>query len=335
MYNLFLVQTPFQLFNSIEAKNRFHKDEKNILIVINKGNEKNLNQITEIINYDTHWDEIIQIDFITMWQRIFYPISIKSKINKWNGLKVSTIYVALYRNISAHIVNNVNHKKTIIYDDGNSMFKTVKFLNEKKKKSFSFLRELKDRLLLRNTKIDFLYQSTLFTLFDITSFQNIENRVIKNDFSYFKSKIKSLKKEKNIFFIGSKMIDNGITKETFEVALKIVIKFYEKSNKEVYYVPHRYEDLEYLEKLAKKFNFTLMPFSSIIEFEFIRKGIDPYEVATFRSTAVDTLKIIYDTNIQIFSLPLEHISEKKREEFNLVYQNFIKKMYKIEEIECV
>jgi len=332
MYNLFLVQTPFQLFNAIEAKNRFHKNEKNILIIIHKGNEKNLNQINTIIDYDKDWMKIIQIDFITTFQRLLYPFYIKTFIDKWNQLHVNTIYVALYRNIAAHIVNSVKHTTTIIYDDGNTMFKTIKFLNEKKKKSFSALRGLKDRILLRNTKIDFLYDSTLFTLFDITSFQNIENSVIKNDFSYFKSKIKNLRKEKNIFFIGSKMIHNGLKKKTFEKVLKTVIEFYAKLNKEVYYVPHRYEDLSYLEKLAKEFNFILMPFSSIIEFEFIMKGIDPSEVATFRSTAVDTLNIIYDADVRIFKMGLESIDNKKWDEFNLVYQNFENKNYKIESI---
>jgi hypothetical protein len=90
--------------------------------------------------------------------------------------------------------------------------------------------------------------------------------------------------------------------------------------------------LEYLEKLAKKFNFTLMPFSSIIEFEFIMKGIDPSEVATFRSTAVDTLKIIYDADVRIFKMDLENLDKNKWDEFNLVYQNFENKNYEIESI---
>jgi hypothetical protein len=62
MHNLFLVQTPFQLFNAIEAKNRFHPNDKNILIIIHKGQQKNMEQIHEILDYDNEWFEVIYID---------------------------------------------------------------------------------------------------------------------------------------------------------------------------------------------------------------------------------------------------------------------------------
>jgi len=47
MYNVFLAQTPFQLFNAVEAKNRFHLNQKNILIIINiKVHKINLKSIS-------------------------------------------------------------------------------------------------------------------------------------------------------------------------------------------------------------------------------------------------------------------------------------------------
>lgn len=332
MYNIFLVQTPFQLFNAIEAKNRFDKNEKNILILINRGKEKNLDQIKKILEYDSEWFDLIQIDFYTKIQKLFYPLLIKNIINKLNAYTIDKIYVALYRNISAHIINSVHHQNSIIYDDGNNMFKTIEFLDKSKKKSFSYFRKMISVLLLRKTDINFIYKSTIFTLFDISEFKKISNPIIHNDFSYFKSKIKNLKKEKNVFFIGSRMIDNGISKDIFESSLKKVVEFYRVVNKNVIYVPHRYEDIEYLESLSKKLKFVLTPFSSIIEFEFIIKGINPNEVSTFRSTAVDTLKIIYNAKIMIFKINLDKIEKNKQEEFKLVYNNFKNKKYDIKSI---
>jgi hypothetical protein len=163
-------------------------------------------------------------------------------------------------------------------------------------------------------------------------FKNIKNKIIQNDFSYFKTKIRNLEKEEDVFFIGSRMIDNGISKEVFELSLKKVVEFYKTVNKNVIYVPHRYENIEYLEELSKKLKFILTPFSTIIEFEFIMKGIDPSEVATFRSTAVDTLKIIYNTKVMIFKIELDKIDKNKQNEFKLVYKNFENKKYVIESI---
>lgn len=332
MHNLFLVQTPFQLFNAIEAKNRFHSNEKNILIIIYKGQQKNLDQIHKILDYDSEWFEVIQIDFVTKIQRFLYPILINNMIKKLNRFKINTIYVALYRNIAAHIINSVKHEDTVIYDDGNNIFKTINFLDNNKKKSFQVFRKIISVLLLRKTDIGFIYKSTIFTLFDISLFQNIKNKIIQNDFSYFKTKIRSLEKEEDVFFIGSRIIDNGISRDVFEVSLEKVVKFYKEINKNVKYVPHRYEDIEYLDKLSQKLKFILTPFSSIIEFEFIMKGIDPSEVATFRSTAVDTLKIIYNPKVRIFKIGLDKIDKNKQEEFKLVYKNFENKKYEIKSI---
>lgn len=333
MYNLFLVQTPFQLFNAVEAKNRFHLNQKNILIVIHKGNQKNLDQIKKILDYDSGWTEVIQIDFFTKIQKFFYPINVKSLLNRLNALKIDIIYVALYRNLVAHIVNSVKHHQTVLFDDGNSILKTIHFLNQKKEKKHFFLRKVFSILSFRKSNIDFIYSSKIFTLFDLSSFKNITNEITKNDFSYFKTKIKTLTKEENVFFVGSRMIGNGISKETFESSLMYVVDFYRTINKQIYYIPHRYEDMEYLKILSKKYVFALSPFSSIIEFEFILKGIDPTEVATFRSTAVDTLKLIYDTNIRVFKIALDKIESGKKNEFELVYKNFEYKQYKIESME--
>ena len=332
MYNLFLVQTPFQLFNAIEAKNRFHHNEKNILIIIHKGNKKNYDQMKMILDYDKEWFDVIEIDFFSRVQKLFYPILIKDIIGKLNMYRINNIYVALYRNIAAHIINSVEHKNTIIYDDGNNIFKTIDFINKRQKKSFTFFRKMISIISRRKTEVTFLYSCKIFTLFDISSFKALKNEIMQNDFSYFKSKIKNLKKEKNVFFIGSRMIDNGISKDVFESSLEKVVAVYREMNKNVLYVPHRYEDLKYLDSLSEKLKFILTPFSSIIEFEFIMQGIDPSEVATFRSTAVDTLKIIYNPEVRVFKMDLDKIEKNKQEEFKLVYRNFENKKYEIENL---
>ena len=128
------------------------------------------------------------------------------------------------------------------------------------------------------------------------------------------------------------MIGNGIDKKTFEVLLKKVVAYYNKENKSLIYVPHRFEDIDYLEKISKKLNFKLTPFYSIVEFEFIMKGIDPSEIATFRTAAVDSLKIIYNPEIRIFKIPFDQIEKNKHEDYKRIYNNFKNKQYKIVEL---
>lgn len=135
MTNIFLVQTPFQVFNAIEAKQRFHKDEYNILIIIDKGNTKNKYQIDFILEKNYNWDKVITIPFYTRTHKLFYPLIYKKDKSAKKIKNINNIYVALYRNISAHIINSLNYKNITLFDDGNNIFKTIKFLNEKRQKN--------------------------------------------------------------------------------------------------------------------------------------------------------------------------------------------------------
>ena len=120
-----------------------------------------------ILDYNDKWYKVIEIKFISRVKKIFYPFLIKKLIKELNSYGMTNIYVALYRNIAAHIINSVHHKNTILFDDGNNMFKTIEFLDQNKKKSFYFFRKIISRLLFQKTDIDFIYKSTIFTIFDI------------------------------------------------------------------------------------------------------------------------------------------------------------------------
>ena len=68
--NLFIVFTPFQLFNVLEAKNRFHKNDNNILLFIDKGNPKNKAQVDYILSQNS-FDQYHTIDYISSSDKLF------------------------------------------------------------------------------------------------------------------------------------------------------------------------------------------------------------------------------------------------------------------------
>lgn len=327
--NIFIIRTPFQLFNVIEAKNRFHKNEKNFLIIIDNKHPKNMGQIQELLLFDKKWFKIINIPFNLKYQKLFYNFLYSGLIATLKSYNVSNLYLAQYRNISAHIANSISAKKITLFDDGNNMLKTLNFLNNKEEKKYKYFRLVSNYLTGKKHSIDFINHAAIFTLFDTSKYNNLTNQIIFNNYSYFKSHLSLLKNTNCLYFIGSKVIDNGISKEIFEIYLNKILKYCHQNNYNLTYIPHRYEDINYLSLLSKQLNFNLTPFSNIIEFEFFRLGNLPKTVATFRSTGVDTLNSIYNSNVIVFKFSSDQISKSKLNELSLVYDSFIKKSYQI------
>ncbi|MDP4611530.1 MAG: hypothetical protein NWT02_10105, partial [Opitutales bacterium] len=98
--NVYIVHGPFQLFNCCEARHRFHENEQNILIFIDRGDQRNRDQTLRILEKDP-FDEFHHISFQSISDKYLYPIRIKSILKGITN--ADTLYVALYRNISSHI----------------------------------------------------------------------------------------------------------------------------------------------------------------------------------------------------------------------------------------
>jgi hypothetical protein len=327
--NIFIVRTPFQLFNAIEGKNRFHADENNLLLIIDNGNRSNMEQINSVLECDDCWGKTITLELNTRKQKMLYQFLYSWLIDELAKTTINNIYIAQYRNLTAHIINNVKSKSITLFDDGNNIFRTIDFMDKSKSKRYKFARKAIDLMWRRKTSTDFIYDAKIFTLFDLVGYKNIKNEVIHNCYKYFKSQIGRLSRSEDVYFIGSKVIGNGFSKDTFEKLLKGVILHYRENGKGLVYVPHRYEDVAYLEELSNEMNFSVSKFTTIIEYEFIKRNVLPCNISTFRSTAVDTLHLIFGSEVEVFRCPLKEVNMNKRAEFELVYQNFMNKNYQM------
>jgi hypothetical protein len=172
---------------------------------------------------------------------------------------------------------------------------------------------------------DYIYRAKFFTIYDeIKLF--VPNKVIKNDYREFKTHISVLEKENITYFIGTNLLEKILkNKEKFESELEKIILYYQEKNQKIIYIMHRYEEIKYIEKLSKKYNFESVKFNNIIEIELLNRGTVPMGVASFASTAVETINMIYGVDATIFELENSGIFEKYQEVFAKLYDNFRKK----------
>ena len=107
-------------------------------------------------------------------------------------------------------------------------------------------------------------------------------------------------------FIGSNLIDTYMDKAFFEENMLKIVNYYKEYK--VIYILHRYEDKVYLESLGDKLGFEVIQFSMILEIALLEYGKIPEKVATFRSTALETLGYLYaPIAMEVFEIDTERL----------------------------
>lgn len=313
-----LIRTPFQLFNCIEAISQFNRNGHNILICIYK-NEVDKNLFEEILK-ELLWEKVYFFK-LNSFNRVFYPFILTNILKKYKNIEFC--FFGLITSYIVHCVNQIKAKNNILIDDGNETFliaNNIKNNNYGNKFSTSFI----NRMLGKKFNLDFINELKIFTFFDLNSY-SLNNEVIKNDYKNFKKLIDNLPEDNEIFFIGSNLINNYIKKEYFEEILINTIKYF--NNYKIIYIPHRYEDMDYLEKLSIQYGFELKKFSTILELAIFQYKKKPLGLITIRSTALETLGYLYNIKfLNVIELDkTKLLKESQILEYTNLYKNYIEK----------
>jgi hypothetical protein len=304
--NFFIVRTPLQLLNATEARNRFHPKDENILLCIyrKKIDERLMQNII-----DDQWSHIYWFH-LTSLSRAFYPIMLYPFIRKIG--EVTTIYIGLFGNVISHLVNSVIHKEVIIFDDGNEIIKIAHAIKKKKIKES----RISHRVFGKKTDNSFVYHTKFFSIYDLSSYIS-PNKVIQNDYRAFKNKMCTFHEtDDRVYFIGSHLVSNYLEKKIFQKWMKSIETYF--SGRSIIYILHRYENAEILHEIGIE----TIRFDNIIEFQFMKDRIKPAMVVSLRSTALDTLKILYDTNVSIIKIPLCEFKQEKQKEMEELYHYY-------------
>lgn len=321
--NLFIARTPLQLFNCIEAKKRFHKDEHNILLyqyqrLVDK------NQMESLIEVDD-WNTIII--YPLNWQRRIFSYFYIRKMNNRYKNTIDACYIGVFNSIVNVLINTIHPKKIVILDDGTKTLSIAKNMETRKiNNRTSVLKIIRNRFF--NTSRNYLYRASFFSIYPLAEY-NISNKVVLNDYRVFKESLSQIPIEDRVYFIGTNLNEKILkSDQIFEANLQKVIAFYK--NKKMIYVLHRYENIEYIANLAKKYEFDYVKFDNILEVEIAKAGFLPTEFATFGSSAIETLPLLYpNSEYRVFYLESKDILEHKQEVMESLYNSFEQKGYEV------
>ena len=297
-YNIFIVSSPLQLMNAIEATNYF-KTNNNILLLLYTDNTKVLNQMKKLLGFvDWHIIKYISIPQKII-DKLLFVNSIHNSLKDIIKEKIDKLFVGEYRSDHVtHIVNTLTNKNIYLLDDGLAQLDYHKEMNTKSHKVRKFVYKA---LFYKLQKINY----TFFTIFDI---QN--EKIIKNNYSFFKKNISDKQIDNSIYFISQPLVElEIISEENHRKLLSKIINFYKR--KKFIYIMHRREDIEHVKKLSNELNFEYKILENLIELEMINAKSVPLEFATFFSTAIVTLpNFIKISNYRVFQIDKSYLNKK-------------------------
>ncbi len=284
MKNLFIIGTPLQLLNAIEAVKEF-KLENNILVVVHRSLQANKIQI-ENIKKLYQWEEIIEIAY-SKNSSIFKYINL---VKYLKNNRYAYIFISKLEVVPKIVIPNVIKEKVFILDDGVMTISLYENNIKKNKINKYDFKEL--RFLLFGLKIVIRDTINLFTYFDLKPIPKVE--IIKNNLTFLKENYLegTLRDDEILYFLGHPS-SKYISDEEYVESLVKIINFF---NKKIVYIPHRGETQEMIKRISalKSSLLSVEDINMPVELYFLENKIYPSEVIAYYSTALITLKIIYN-----------------------------------------
>ncbi|MFC6670329.1 hypothetical protein [Marinobacterium aestuariivivens] len=310
--NLFVSRTPLQLLNCIEARDRFHGtgSTPNVLLLTYRK-PADLALCEPLL--DGGWNRVIRFR-LNAFSRYCYPLLL------WRALADSRIdhyYSAWLKHLHAHIFNTWRPARTLLIDDGNEVL--IQSSRIEKGELFGMQKaSWLDRLLRRRRSIAADVRPAYFTLYELPWVP--AGRHILNDYRALREKGGQLERRDLVLFIGSNTHPKHIRDAAVFTGLLRRVRTH-FGDRRLLYVLHRYEDAQRVRALAEPLGFEVVRFDSILECVPLAEGWLPQEVATFNSSAADTLHQLYGLPVTVFEIALDRLGpDSNRDKWQQLYR---------------
>ncbi|HED33996.1 MAG TPA: hypothetical protein ENJ08_07245 [Gammaproteobacteria bacterium] len=343
MKSVFLIKSPLQLLNAIEAKYCFELNTNDCVLII-MGDRKSQPQILALANKINEWGSVILLNEVSMFRgnpvisegkvhcikhdfkskmlsKSIFNVSRLNRISKYLT-NVEYIFIGYYKYVyMRHFMNVTAHKKVVLLDDGTA---TIKIAEDRKKgvqENNNIIKKMKisGKRLFQGIKDKEKDNLCFFTMYDIVPGRN--DTFVKNDFKQLKSQIDLLPVSSEIFFIGAPISETGIMSLDDCLAhLKRVKEYF--INSKLVYITHRRDSLEKLGMIENQLNIKVVEFDYPVEYQLGLVGPRPKVVASFISTALDSCRIIFGSKMKILSFRLDFQASPKREVVERLYESY-------------
>lgn len=327
--NLFIIGTPFQLINALEAKQRFPSAINILILTINHSGGIN-QQISSILKQE-NWEEeyIYQIN---TYQRGANSQYIKTLKLIKSEFEIANLFIGHFRIFNQQIAfYYLKPDKFFLLDDGVATTTTQTLYLSKSKMEYdaplpSLIKKY-IKFLIRGIVCKFPYDlykyTNLFTSYRFLKPHSKKQEVLYHSFEYFSSVYKSSTIptiSDTIYFIGQPCGPFCRDEKEYISLFKNIKSFLCKNDYHIVYIAHKLDSKEFLDKLSQS-QWEIKNLDQIIEIYLLTQKIKPIKIISFVSSALFNLATLFpDTEIESIDIrPL--IEEKFLPSMNVVYES--------------
>lgn len=343
MKSIFLIKTPLQLLNAIEARHYFKLDPADCILII-MGDRKSQPQILNLAKKVNEWGKVVVLNDVSvffgnplsigdslldrigrrkLFQRSVFYVRRLNRISHYLG-KVENIFVGYTRYVyMTHFINKTPHNKVFFLDDGNG---TIQLARDRMlgtgHTSVSGLRKkikLISKKYLQGIKNKEPENACFFTAYDITVGEN--DQLVKNEFGYLRGLVDDLPVTNEVYFIGSPLSEAGIiSQEYYLEQLQKIKKYF--NNIDIVYIAHRRDSKQKLDIIKNTLNMKVILFQYPIEYQLAFIGPRPKILASFFSAALDSCRLIFGNELVIIAFRLDVSESPKRSIIESIYDSY-------------
>lgn len=306
-----VVGSPLQLLNAIEARQRFHQDHHCTLLLI-WSHDIDRQQMSALLDQD--WQQVHVFE-AHKWFRLFYPYLMSVVLEPLRG--VDYLYLGYPFKVRAHIANTLQAQQVRFLDDGNASLTLAEQL-----RSPTLIKKhqpkLHDVLLSRKISIDYAKTATFFTLYPDMVWPR--DQVIANDYRMLRQQIARQPTNLDVLFVGSAVAGAVVSVAQEKQLIEAMAVYY--AGQQVIYALHRFEDQAYFEREFAHTSLRFVRFDTAIEVALCQAQVYPQRIASFCSSALTTLSLLYGGQTEVLAIPSTWMEADVAARLDVIYQDF-------------
>ncbi len=315
MQAVFLIKSPLQYLNAMEACRAFSvRPEDSLVLII--ADRKSSPQLLHLARHNRAWQAVTllaEVPLLSFRDPLHSAGSSLLRNPAFFSLKLSRVASCLGKvdylligdlanPLSRHFTHQLDCQTTVVLDDGTATL--VRAAERVEGRLHRRLKRVKRLRLGLKRKVLGLQDKEIPALTFFTLYQDLQagpNDLVEiNDFSHLRQGMLSVAREKKIYFLGGPLVEAGFLSEVAYLELLQQVAVYYRS-KQVVYIAHRREDPQRLEKIAGRTGWRTQLFDYPIEYQLAQVGPFPDQLASFFSSALETCQQIFGEQLRVCS----------------------------------
>ncbi len=282
--NIFIVRSPLQVINAIEAKEHFKLDNTLLVLMFNP-NDINTKQMKEAAQL-SQWDETLIYEKSSEKSSLLSQIKLIKRLAKE---QYDFLFSGDFGTINQILIANLRAEHIYLIDDGTRTITVHDMLSKKKKLSFSKRVKLL-RYRLFGLKESIKQTINFFTCYGIKPIG--DESIVQNEYRFVQTKyLSNAVHDSKIYLLGQNLTEvKCMDDATYISYIKKIIAYYKE---EIIYIPHRSEIISDDLKSLFNENFKLQENQGPIELVLLMQKVYPSRIVSFISSALFTLNKIY------------------------------------------